>query len=141
MAEEMWEFSLKAWVCLLHAHDLVIGVRRCPIHQSIDDGKSSQSAQSAGQEEGSGHGFSVQEQLQHFGDHVEGAKNVDHGSDQGEEKDQQDLTVDAAADFPFAQPHLLHDLIPFLVIVPFGDLLEIDDEHSAQQKEQAQEQP
>ena len=55
--------------------------------------------------------------------------------DQRQEKDGKHLGIDAFLDLLFCHSHLLQDLKPFLVLIAFGNLLIIHNQHRAQNKD------
>ena len=52
---------------------------------------------------------------------------------------QQDLTSDGALYLSQAHTYLLHDMIAFAVLIPFCNLLIVNNQHSSQKEENAQE--
>lgn len=59
---------------------------------------------------------------------------MDHCRDQRQEKYGQNLLLDRPFYLPVAQSDLLHDLEPVVVVVPFCDLLVVDDQHGRGQE-------
>ena len=58
---------------------------------------------------------------------------------QRQEKYQQNLPPDGQGHLSGAHAYLLHDLVAPLVLIALGHLLIVNDEHSVQQEQQAQE--
>ena len=57
----------------------------------------------------------------------------------GQEEHHQDLAVDGSLDLPPLEADLLHDLEPLAILVPFGNLLVVDDEYRRHQEQHPQE--
>ena len=74
-----------------------------------------------------------------LGNHFEGSGQMDDRSGQGEKEHGPHLAPDGGAHLLLAHANLLHDGKALLVLVAFGNLLIVDDEHRGHQEEEAQE--
>ena len=74
-----------------------------------------------------------------FGDHFERSQQMDHRTEKREEKDSTDLASNGASDLLLAHAHLLHDGKTRFVLVPFRNLLIVNNQHCGHQEQSAQE--
>lgn len=69
-----------------------------------------------------------------FGDHFERSQQMDHRAEKWEEKDSTDLASNGASDLLLAHAHLLHDGKTRFVLVPFRNLLIVNNQNCCNQE-------
>ena len=115
--------------------DFIIGIGGKPVHDGIKHGKHEQADSGCRRKQDD---IAEIKHKQQLADNWERKTHMGRGKDERKEKYSEQLRIDAFSYFSLCHTDLLHDGKPRLILVPFRNLLIVNNQHGGQKEYKAE---